>query len=43
MVNERSIESIGVIAHHLKSRLDLILDFVIIGHIVDRDLALLDQ
>jgi hypothetical protein len=43
MVDEGSIESIWVIAHHFESRLDLILDFVIVGYIVDRDFAFFDQ
>jgi hypothetical protein len=43
MVDEGSIESVWVVSHHLESGLDLVLDFVVVGNIVNRDLALFDQ
>jgi hypothetical protein len=43
MVNERSIESVWVVSHELERRLNLVLDLVVVGHIIDADFALFHQ
>jgi hypothetical protein len=43
MVDERSVESVWVVSHELERRLNLVLDLVVVGHIVDADLTLFDQ
>ena len=43
MVDERGVESVGVVSHHFQGGLDLLFHLIVIGDVVKAYLALLDE